>query len=347
MNNKNKIGFSIFGFFLFFLTIAGTSSCTVMVFQSVNRASNGNLVAIVFAVLGNILLGTVLCSVIDIFRRKIMVDRPTKKILKATSEIAKGNFDIKLDIKHDHKRFDEYDIIMENINKMAEELSKNEILKTDFISNVSHEIKTPLTIIQNYAKLLSSKQLGSQEREKYLDEICIATKRLGNLVNNILKLNKLENQKLDFETTNFNLGEELRLCVLNFEKLFEEKSLNVVYDIKDICVYSSKELLEIVWNNLLSNAIKFSNQNGTIGVKVFEKNNFAVVEISDTGVGMNDSVGMRIFDKFYQGDVSHSNEGNGLGLALVKKVIDILGGEISVQSEPGKGSVFTIRIKKV
>lgn len=346
MKNKNQLNFSLLGFALFFLTIAGTSSCAVIVFQSVNKASNGNLTAIMFAVLGNILFGTILCVVIDMFRRKIMVDKPTKKILDATNEIAKGNFNVKLNIKHDHKKFDEYDKIMENINKMVEELGKNEILKTDFISNVSHEIKTPLSIIQNYSMILQNDNLEKSQKDKFLKEMIIATKRLSDLITNILKLNKLENQKLDFDISDFNLGEELRLCVLNFENLFEKKNIEIDCEIDDVKITSSRELLEIVWNNLISNAIKFTPENGKVKISVFEKNNLAVVEIEDNGQGMTSDVGKHIFDKFFQGDTSHATEGNGLGLALVKKVIDILGGEIFVESELGNGSTFTIKLKK-
>lgn len=346
MKNRKNWSFSWVGFILFFLTIAGTSSCSIIIFQAVNKASNGNTYAIMFAVLGSILTGTVICTIIDIIRRKIMVDTPTQSILSATNEIAKGNFNIRLNIEHSHKKFTEYDQIMENINKMSEELGKTEILKADFVSNVSHEIKTPLTVIQNYIKLIKKSGVSKEDKDKYLDEILIATKRLTNLVTNILKLNKLENQTLDFKYEKFNLGEELRQTVLSFENAIENKELSMDLDINDIVVYSSKELLEIVWNNLLSNAIKFTNINGNIGIKVFEESGNAIVQISDTGLGMDESVGKHIFDKFYQGDTSHAGEGNGLGLALVKKVIDILGGEISVISEKNKGSTFTIKLRK-
>lgn len=334
------------GFALFFLTIASTSSCTVMVFQAVNKRTDGNTVAIVFAVLGNILLGAILCTLIDIVRRKLMVENPTKKILSATEEIAKGNFDIKLTTSHSHSKYDEYDKIMDNINKMAEELGKNEMLKNDFISNVSHEIKTPLSIIQNYSTILQKEKLSKDERDKYLQEMSLATKRLSNLITNILKLNKLENQKLDFDVSKFNLGEDLRLCVLNYEDLIERKNLNLDCNIDDIEVTSSKELLEIVWNNLISNAIKFTPDNGNITIKLNGDDKFAIVEIIDTGIGMSSDVGKHIFDKFYQGDSSHLSEGNGLGLALVKKVVDILGGEISVSSRLGEGSTFIIKLRR-
>lgn len=343
---KQTFGFSMLGFILFFLTMAGSSSCTVMVFQAVNKASNGNLTQIIFAVLGNILVWTVICVSIDIVRRKLMVDKPTQKILVATSEIAKGNFDIKLDITHRHSKFDAYDIIMENINKMAEELGKNEVLKTDFVSNVSHEIKTPLSIIQNYSMLLQNNKLTKEERDKYLKEMVVATKRLSNLITNILKLNKLENQKLDFELEKFNLGEELRLCVLQFEELLEKKNITIDCDIEDIQVVSAKELLQLVWNNLLSNAIKFTENAGTISVNVYQEKKYAVVKVSDTGCGMTSDVGKHIFDKFYQGDTSRASDGNGLGLALVKRVIDILGGKIYVESELGKGSTFIVKLNK-
>lgn len=343
---KQTFGFSMLGFILFFLTMAGSSSCTVMVFQAVNKASNGNLTQIIFAVLGNILVWTVICVSIDIVRRKLMVDKPTQKILVATSEIAKGNFDIKLDITHRHSKFDAYDIIMENINKMAEELGKNEVLKTDFVSNVSHEIKTPLSIIQNYSMLLQNNKLTKEERDKYLKEMVVATKRLSNLITNILKLNKLENQKLDFELEKFNLGEELRLCVLQFEELLEKKNITIDCDIEDIQVVSAKELLQLVWNNLISNAIKFTENAGTISVNVYQEKKYAVVKVSDTGCGMTSDVGKHIFDKFYQGDISRASDGNGLGLALVKRVIDILGGKIYVESELGKGSTFIVKLNK-
>lgn len=340
---KNKIGFSLLGFVLFFLTISATSSCSVMVFQAVNKTTGGNTTAIVFSVLGNILAGTIICVVIDIFRRKLMVDKPTNKILQATSEITKGNFDIKLEIKHPHKKYDEYDKIMENINKMAEELSKNE---TDFVSNVSHEIKTPLAIIQNYSVILQNEKLSTEDRKKYLSELVSATKRLSNLISNILKLNKLENQKLDFELQEFDVGEELRMAVLKFEELIENKGLELECDIQDAKIISSKELLEIVWNNIVSNAIKFTPKDGKICVLLSQDESSVSIKISDTGIGMTNETGKHIFDKFYQGDNSHSSEGNGLGLPLVKKVIDILGGEISVESELGKGTTFTIKLRK-
>ena len=230
---------------------------------------------------------------------------------------------------------------------MAAELQKNEVLKTDFISNVSHEIKTPLAVIQNYATLLQDGTLDSETRSNYAKTLISASNRITDLITNILKLNKLENQEIQEKHEAFNLTSALGESVLSFESWIEKKNIELNCEFDDVVIFSSKSLLEIVWNNLISNAIKFTPEGGKIDVflKRIDKN--VQVKVVDTGCGMTSETGAKIFEKFYQGDTSHSTQGNGLGLALVKKVIDILGGEISVQSELGKGSTFTILLKDV
>lgn len=350
MNKKLKkknsgVGFSIIGSSIFFLIIGITSVCAILIYNSVIADYGRRSPAMFFSVAGSIILGSIICSVIDLFRRKYMVDIPTQKILDATSRIARGDFNINLEITHSHKKFNQYDAIMENINIMSRELSKNEVLKTNFISNVSHEIKTPLSVIQNYVMLLQKEKLSKEEKQKYLRELVIATKRLSNLITNILKLNKLENQQLMPEIVEFNLGEELRLSILQHEELIDNKNINLVCNIEDITISSARDLLQLVWNNLISNAIKFTNEGGTITIEVKQQDGYAVVKVSDSGIGISKEVGKHIFEKFYQGDTSHASEGNGLGLALVKEVIDILGGEIEVESELNVGTCFTIKLK--
>ena len=230
---------------------------------------------------------------------------------------------------------------------MASELAKTEILKSDFISNVSHEVKTPLAVIQNYATLLQDESLDNQTRKNYAQTLVSASKRITDLITNILKLNKLENQEIKQETERFSLSDALAETVLEFEPLIEKKNLQLECDFDEITINSSKSLLEIVWNNLISNAIKFTPDGGQIKITLQREERNAKVCVSDTGAGISPEIGARIFEKFYQGDTSHSREGNGLGLALVKKVIDILGGEITVQSELNKGSTFTILLKDV
>jgi signal transduction histidine kinase len=276
-----------------------------------------------------------------------MVDKPTKKILDATEKIAEGDFSTRLTITHEYGKYNQYDLIMENLNKMASELQQNEVLKTDFISNVSHEIKTPLAVIQNYATLLQDNTLNEETRKDYAKTLIFASKRITDLITNILKLNKLENQEIQEKHHEFNLTEALANSVVEFESIIENKNIELNCNFDDVIIFSSQSLLEIVWNNLISNAIKFTPEGGKIEVSLKKIDNNVEVKVADTGCGMTNEVGQKIFEKFYQGDTSHATQGNGLGLALVKKVIDILGGEISVQSQVNKGSTFTIILKDV
>lgn len=347
MKNRKDVslGFSIFGFFLFFITIAVTSSSSIMVYSIATARTNGDTTIIAFSVLATIMVGALFCTVMDIIRRKTMIEKPVKMILDATQKISSGEFNVKLIPLHEYNKYNEYDLIFENINKMTAELSKNEILKNDFISNVSHEIKTPLAIIQNYAKMLQNPKLSHEKKEEYLKGLSIQTKKLSDLISNILKLNKLENQELAVEMEEVDLAELVRVSALQFEHILEKKGLELECNIEEVKIISSSSLLEIVLNNLISNAIKFTD-NGKISIRLKSEKGYAIIKVKDTGCGISNEVGQHIFDKFYQGDTSHSSEGNGLGLALVKKVIDIIGGEISIKSKLGKGSTFTIKLKK-
>ena len=331
---------------MFFATILTTSTASIVVYYFATSKTDGNLTVTIVSVLGIILFGATLCTLSDMYRRKIMVERPVRQILEATKQIASGNFDVKIEHIHEYDKYTEYDLIFDNINLVASELSKNEILKNDFISNVSHEIKTPLAVIQNYAKLLENKNISDKQKQDCLSGLQIQTKKLSELISNILKLNKLENQHIIAEIETFDLSELVRMCAINHENLIEKKNLSLECDIDDITITSSETMIEIVLNNLISNAIKFTESNGKIKISLKQDENHAILKVTDTGCGISNDVGMHIFEKFYQGNTSHSSEGNGLGLALVKRVIDNLGGEISVQSKLGKGSTFTIKLKK-
>lgn len=334
------------GIISFFVLIAVIMQMAILCYDFI-RQKTDNISLIAVLILVEIIILATLCTIFDWIRRKIMVERPTKKILSATEKIAEGDFSTRLEIVHEYGKYNEYDLIMENLNKMASELQKNEVLKTDFISNVSHEIKTPLSVIQNYATLLQDETLDIKERKDYAKTLISASKRITDLITNILKLNKLENQEIQEKHEVFNLTDALSNSVVEFETLIEKKSINLNCDFDDVNIFSSKSLLEIVWNNLISNAIKFTPDGGNIDVLLKKKDKNVQISVIDTGCGMTSEVGEKIFEKFYQGDSSHSTQGNGLGLALVKKVIDILGGEISVSSEVGKGSKFTILLKDV
>ncbi|MGN1187099.1 MAG: sensor histidine kinase, partial [Lachnospiraceae bacterium] len=234
-----------------------------------------------------------------------------------------------------------------DFNKMVEELGSIETLKTDFFSNVSHEIKTPLAVIQNNAELLRLEGLTEEERLEYTETILHATKRLSNLITNMLKLNKLEKQAITPAPQQYDLCAQLCECALQFEDAWERKNVEFEADIEERAMIEADEgLLALVWTNLLSNAVKFTPEGGTIRLAQISDEEKITVSVADTGCGMDEKTMSRIFDKFYQGDTSHSTEGNGLGLALVKRILQLSDGDISVNSEVGRGTVFTVTLPR-
>lgn len=343
IKKKRKSSLSSFkNFFIFFILTFFVSSVNLGLYVS---TINSESVLVEVYVLGNLIFMSLIFSVIDGIRRRYTVEKPVRKILGAVEKISKGEYGTQFDLYH-KKRTNEFDEIMEGINKMSEELAKVETLKTDFISNVTHEIKTPLAIIQNYATMQQNESLTNELRIEYAQTISDATKRLTGLVTNILKLNKLENQEIYPKVEEYNISEQLRRSLLSYEDVWFEKDLIIEANIEDAFVSCDENLLEIVWNNLISNAIKFTGPGGKIIISLKNNVDSIEVQVQDTGCGMDETSGMRIFDKFYQGDTSHAQEGNGLGLAMVKRVVDILAGDISVESRLGVGSTFTVKIKK-
>lgn len=338
-----KITKGIVGYLFFFGLLTLNSSLAVVFYSTIENKPKGTIAILILIF---IIISSLVCTLIDVIRRKIQIEKPAKDILQATKQMAKGDFNVLLLPDHKFNNYTRYDLIKEDLNFLAKELSKNEILKNDFISNVSHEIKTPLAVIQNYAKALTNKNLDEETKEKYLNSLQNACKKLSDLITNILKLNKLENQRLKIDLKQFNLSESITNQILNYETLIENKNIELECDIEeDINIISEETYLEIIWSNLISNAIKFTDNNGKISISLRKLNNEIIFKIKDTGCGIDSETGKNIFEKFYQGDTSHSKEGNGLGLALVKKVIDILGGQIQVESEKGIGTTFTVKLK--
>jgi len=343
---------AINNFIVFFLTIGFAVSCCMMLFVSVLANSMGlvldanNIGVAAKLTFGNVLLITLLFGTADFIRRKITVERPVKQITAAAEKIMRGDFSARVPPIHGAGT-DGFNQIGSAINKMAEELSGTETLRTDFIANVSHELKTPLAVMGNYATMLQRPGITEAERKEYAKAISDSAHRLAQLITNILKLNKLENQQIFPQPLAFDLSEQLCESLLQFEDLWEQKSLHIEADIQDnVHIRSDAELLSLVWNNLISNAVKFTPEGGCIGVCLKTEGDSIIISVSDTGCGMKPETGMHIFEKFYQGDTSHATQGNGLGLALVKRVIDILNGEISVESIYGEGSTFTVKLKR-
>lgn len=296
-------------------------------------------------IVGNIFFLGVLFNVIDAVYRYITVTKPMKRIQDALDQVIAGDFSVRIDYMKGPESGNEIDEVITLLNHMIGELSGVETLRTDFVANVSHEMKTPMAVIQNYGTLLQSKELSDEKRIEYAKAITEQTRRLSALVTNILKLNKLENQQIYPNTETYDLGEQLCECMLEFEAVWEEKEIEIETDITDgVYIDADKELLSLVWNNLLSNALKFTEKGGTVTLNLYADDDYAYIQVKDTGCGMTPETGQNIFKKFYQGDTSHATKGNGLGLALVKRVIDICKGEISVSSCLGEGSTFTVRL---
>ncbi len=334
----------VVGFLIFTILIMIVSTISILSSYWIYDASGQNLtltatvVPFIFLVLG------VLFAVVDAIRRKYTVTNQVETILKATEEITNGKFDINLETTNDYGQYDYFDLIKLNINKMARELSRNEVLKTDFISSFSHEVKTPLAVIKNCEAILSSKTATEKEKKSALKTMSQTIEKLSNLITNILKLNKLENQQLNYEKKEFDLSELVRETIISYEGLIEKKDLELCLDIDEIKMVGDEFLFDTIVSNLLSNAIKFTEK-GKISVALKREKEFVSLTVEDTGIGMDKETGSKIFEKFFQGDTSHSRAGNGLGLALVKKVIDEIGGEIIVASEQNKGSKFIVKVK--
>lgn len=345
--------FGLRRFITFFVGMAFIISCCMTLFLNTVTRVTGlafteayieSAAKVTFA---NVLLLSLLCTVIDGIRRRLMVDRPVRKIVRAAQQMMKGDFSVRVPPVSALDEADGFGEIAEAFNKMAEELAGIETLRTDFIANVSHELKTPLAVIQNYGTMLQQPGLSDEDRLAYAKAVTDASRRLANLITNILKLNKLENQQIYPQAETYDLGEQLCECLLAFENVWEEKGLEIETDVEDgVMVKADAELLSLVWNNLFSNAVKFTEPGGTLSLSLHTDGDFAVAAVSDTGCGIPPEVGEHIFEKFYQGDTSHAAQGNGLGLALVRRVIDITGGDISVSSEVGKGSTFTVRLRR-
>ncbi len=293
-----------------------------------------------------LLFGCLVSSILVYITRARIYSRNLQMICKAAQKVAHGDFSVRLDVYKEKSAKTEIDILKEDFNTMVSELASIEKLKDDFVADVSHEIKTPLSIIQGYADLLKTPGISEKERNEYIHLISEAINNLTTLVSNILKLNKIESQEI-IQKEKFSLDEQMRYCILSFEDKINDKDIELEVNFDEVIINSDRALLELVWNNLFSNAIKFTGNGGKITLILKNQGNVVIATVRDTGCGIDNETKKHIFDKFYQGDTSHSQEGNGLGLALVDRVVRLLDGEILVTSTIGEGSEFKVILENI
>ena len=336
--------FPLSTFLLFFLVFALLTTLQMMMigrvidYRSLPAASVAGVVGFWAAASAAATLTTGL-----IIRRHYQ--KPIEEFSEAARRVAAGDFSVYLPPRHTIDKRTHLDVLYMDFNKMVEELGSIETLKTDFFSNVSHEIKTPLAVIQTNAELLQTSSLTEAQRRECTDTILQATRRLSSLITNMLKLNKLEKQVIQPMPRPYDLCAQLCSCALQFEDQWERRHIEFEADLEDRAeVFADEGLLELVWTNLLSNALKFTPEGGRITLGQRSEPEGLTVWVTDTGCGMDAGTMARIFDKFYQGDTSHATEGNGLGLALVRRVLELSDGSIAVESTPGQGSTFTVRL---
>ena len=326
--------FSLLIFLSLTITVALTGALAMLLFHLgiLSGPNRGVVIFVVAAV--SVLVGTVLS--------KYAGRHPLSAISamsEATKEVAKGNFDVAV---AEESPIRELRDMAHNFNRMTKELAGTELLRSDFVENVSHEFKTPLSAIEGYATLLQKPGLSEEKRAEYTGKILYNTRRLSTLTSNILLLSRLENQELDIPRETFCLDEQLREVILSQEEGWAGKDLELEVDLDSADYRGNRDLLAQVWQNLLGNAVKFVPERGLVRVLLRREANRLRVSVVDTGPGMSGEVQRRVFEKFYQGDPSRASQGNGLGLALAKRVVDLHGGEIVVSSKEGKGTTFTV-----
>lgn len=298
--------------------------------------SNSTLWLFLDLLLISLLIGILVTS----FLSRLFFD-PIKQLREAMGRVADGDFSVRLDSKTTSKEIQE---IFSGFNLMVHELASTEILQTDFVSNVSHEFKTPINAIEGYTTLLQGCEKLDTEQQQYVDKILFNTRRLSTLVGNILLLSKIENQSIQTNQTSFRLDEQIRQSIVALESAWEAKEIEFDVELERVEYLGSESLLYHVWNNLLGNAIKFNPVCGLIKIRLSVQNDCIRFTIEDNGPGLTDEAAKHLFDKFYQADSSHREEGNGLGLALVKRILLITGGTIVAENIPGGGCRFTVTL---
>ena len=292
-------------------------------------------------ILDLVIISLTVGSVVTTFVAKYFFN-PIKKLRGAMEKVADGDFSVRLE---DYSSSNEIMEVYSGFNLMAGELAATEILQTDFVSNVSHEFKTPINAIEGYSTLLQDSDNLTAEQREYVEKILFNTNRLSTLVGSVLLLSKIENQAIATGQTTYRLDEQIRQSIVALEPAWEKKGTEFDVELDSVDYVGNEPMMRHVWDNLIGNAVKFGPEGGLVSIRLEKQADLAVVTVSDQGPGLTEEARKHIFDKFYQADSSHKQEGNGLGLPLVKKILDITGDEISAANLPTGGCCFTVKLK--
>lgn len=299
-----------------------------------------SLIYITRKICGFAILNIVIISAVLVRINLKNIFRPIEQINEATKKVALGEYDIELETK----REDEIGELTNNFNKMTRGLKSTENLQKEFINNVSHEIKTPVSSIEGFAKFLKDKNLTDEEREEYANIIIEEAKRLENLTGKILKLSKLNNQEIITNKQEIEVAEQIRKAISLLEPKWSKKDIKINVSLEEKIFLGDEDLIFQVWVNIIDNAIKFSNEGESIDIKIYEKDSNINVEIKDHGIGMKEEELEKVYDRFYQIDRSHSKEGSGLGLAIVKRIVELSEGKIEIKSKENKGTTVIVKL---
>lgn len=327
--------------FVFFIMVAAGIIC-VMIYNVLSAFGLMKHIEVVPMLMPLIMLCScvIIGSILSAMLSGILL-RPLNDLKEGLLKVSKGDFSVRLEENGNS----ELSHIQENFNIMVKELGNTELFRNDFINDFSHEFKTPMVSVYGFAKQLKKGGLTKEQEDEYIDIIINESQRLINMSSNILMLNKLENQEIITDKKEFSLDEELRRCVLQLQSQWGAKNQEVIPELCELNYYGNSEMLKQVWLNVIGNAIKYTQDGGTIEIRldINPKNSNEIrVRVTDNGIGMDKATTERIFEKFYQGDSSHATGGNGLGLAMVKRIVELCGGRIRVKSELNKGTQFTV-----
>ena len=293
------------------------------------------LLPILMLLIISVVVGTVVSFMISRVPLK-----PLRRVIDAINRLAAGDFSVRLNLSG----VSSFNDLSTSFNRMAEELGSIEMLRSDFVDSFSHEFKTPIVSIKGFAEELKHDDISPEQRQEYLDIIIHESSRLAQLATNVLNLSRVEKQAILASRTSFDLTEQVRRCVLLFESKWEERGLNLTVELDEVMLEGDEELLSQVWLNLIDNAVKFTPEGGNVDIRLRQRENTAEFVIRDDGYGISEEVQRHIFDKFFQGDPSHSAAGNGLGLSIAMRVVTLHGGSLSCKSEEGAGTEFTVTL---